>query len=130
MTRKQLVHCVILLATIPMGELYQLLHTSELQERNWFLLSDRMQDIEWYLRDAGEKLSFIVLFAIWRHREKSGLFKKVLTAFLFYRIADMAMYWIDFDNTTRIYAAIYLLLGSYIAYYSLTSYLMTKCKHK
>ena len=125
-----MIHVALLLATIPIGELYHLLHTTNVDLRNWFLLSDRMQDVEWYVKDSGEKMAFIVLLAVWYARESTKYFKKVLAAFIFYRLCDMAMYWVDFNNTTPIYAAIYLVTGGYILYSTLTNYCIVKCKRK
>jgi hypothetical protein len=129
-TRKQLVHIILLVITIPIGELYQLFHTQELRLRHWFLLSDRVQDIEWYIKDSSDKLAIIVVLAVWLANERKPLLKKTVTAFLFYRIVDLLLYFIDFDSTTAIYAALYISIGGYIVFHSLKSYRQIKCKRK
>ncbi len=112
------------------GELYQLFHTEEIRMRGWFFFSDVEQDIEWYLKDTGEKISLIALLAVFYLREKQGLFKHVLFAFLFYRACDLIFYWSNFSKTTWQYATIYLMMGFYITRHSLIFYYKSKCKHK
>lgn len=125
-----MIQILILLATIPLGELYHLFHSEELRLKDWFLFSDKKIDIEWIIKDTTEKLAFIIILVLWRSHERVSVFKPVLTAFIFYRIADLLMYYIDFNRTTPIYAVIYFILGLYILLGTVTSYKKMKCKSK
>lgn len=130
MTQKQLVHIALITSTMLLGEVYQLFHTPYARLRDWFLLSDVQQDIEWYIKDTGDKLCWIIFISVFLMREKRGMFKNILWAFLFYRVADLIAYWLTFSLTTWYYAGIYAVMAGFIAYSSLSIYFKSKCKHK
>ena len=125
-----MVHIALIVATMLLGEVYQLFHTSQIRLRDWFLLIDMQQDIEWYIKDTAEAVCWIVFIGVFVWREKKGLFRHVLIAFLMYRIADLIFYWLNFSATTWQYAVMYLLMGTYTTYHSLKFYQQSKCKRK
>lgn len=98
---------VCLLITIPLGEAHTFFYTPELRERDWFLLVDVWQDIEWYVKDNSEAITWIIFLSVWFIREKlrSSFFANVILWFLTYRILDLFMYWVNKRHGGFLYAS-------------------------
>jgi len=112
MSRKTFIQLAILILCLPLGEVYGIFRTPELRERCWFIASNVKQDIEWYIKDSGEAVTWIVFLTIWYIRESSRaiVFSRHIAAFLLFRWLDFGMYWFNHRATTGGYIVCYILL--------------------
>lgn len=97
MNKKSFLLASLLFFTIPLDEAHNFFYTPEVRERQWFLLSDTKQDIQWYVKHTTEHLTWIIVFLVWFIREKvrSRMFSTIILIFLVYRICDLIMYWVN-----------------------------------
>lgn len=115
---KRLVLPLLLLLTIPLGELYLLFHTPEVRLRNWFLLSYQEQDIEWYIKDTSEALIWIIFLAVLyiREQKRNKFWAKLLGLFLIFRTVDLCAYWVNHRHAGLVYLFCYLSIFVYVGY--------------
>lgn len=107
---------ILLLLTIPLGELYQLWHVPEVRLRGWFLLSDLQQDIEWYVKDSSEGVIWLIFIYVWylRERKRSTFWSKLLGLFFIFRAVDLCAYWVNHRHAGLVYLFCYLSIIIYV----------------
>jgi hypothetical protein len=82
----------------------------ELRYRQWFILSNTSQDIEWYVKDTSEAVIWIIFLAVWyvREKERSVLFSGCIFSFLIFRVFDLIMYWVNHRDAASGYVICYV----------------------
>jgi len=112
MNRKAFMYLAALIVTLPLCESYILFHVPEVRERNWFINSNIRQDIEWYIKDTSEAITWIVFLAVWYLRERSRhpSFSRYIAVFLGYRILDLIFYWYNYRAASGGYVICYFIL--------------------
>ena len=115
---KKIVLPLVLILTIPLGELYRLFCVPEVRLRNWFLLSDIQQDIEWYVKDTSEALIWIIFLTVLyiREQKRNKFWAKLFGLFLIFRTVDLGAYWVNHRHAGVVYLFCYLSILGYVGY--------------
>lgn len=105
----------IMLLTLFMGELHNFFGSIYLNEKAWFLFSDIKQDVQWYVKDTAEALTWIIFLSVWycRERKRSHFWSNFILAFLIFRIIDLTLYWVNHRHLSAIYLITYLSIVIY-----------------
>ena len=116
---KKIIPPLLLLLTIPLGELYRIWQSPKTNNRQWFLFSDLAQDLEWYIKDTSEGLIWVIFLSVWVKREtgRSKFWTWLVALFLVYRITDLCAYWINHRHAGLVYFFCYLSIIFYAAGY-------------
>ena len=106
---------ILLLLTIPLGELYQIWHSPEIVNKAWFICSKEVQDIEWYIKDSTEGLTWLILLFVWWRREKkrNGFWADIVRLFIIFRLVDIGCYWLNHRHAGKVYLFTYLSIFIY-----------------
>lgn len=115
MQRQSIILPVFMLVTLFMGELHNFFGSIYLNEKAWFLLTDMKQDIQWYIKDTAEGLTWIIFLSVWwcRERKRSHFWANFILAFLIFRVIDLTLYWVNHRHVGAIYLITYLSIVIY-----------------
>ena len=115
MQRQSIILPVFMLVTLFLGELHNLFGSIYLNEKAWFLLTDMKQDIQWYIKDTAEGLTWIIFLSVWwmRERKRSHFWANFILAFLIFRVIDLTLYWVNHRHLGAIYLITYLSIVIY-----------------
>lgn len=107
---KKLLLPLLLLLTLFLGEIHTLSATKEVNNRDWFLLIDLEQDIEWYIKDTAEGVIWLVFLFVWYTREKAKnrFWANWILMFLIFRFIDIIIYWLNHRHAGKVYLFCYL----------------------
>ena len=111
MHRKQnMIWPIIMLLTLFMGELHGFFGSIYLDERALFWFTDIKQDIQWYIKDTAEGLTWIIFLSAWycRERKRSHFWSNFILAFLIFRVIDLTLYWANHRHAGPLYLVSYL----------------------
>ena len=124
MIRKKYIFPLLLMLSIPIGEMYILFKTPYKNEKSWFLLTDIKQAVTWYAKDTSEALIWIIFLWVWYIREKKRdkFWKWLILLFLIFRIIDLGCYWLNHRHAGLIYGLCYLSIIIYAGYSSIKEY--------
>ena len=112
---KKIILPILMLLTLPLGELYRLFHVPEVRLRSWFLFSDLQQDIEWYVKDSSEGLTWLIFIYVWyiREQKRSKFWGNLILGFLIFRALDLCAYWVNHRHAGLVYLFCYLSISIY-----------------
>lgn len=115
MQRQNIVIPSIMLLTLFMGEVHNFFGSIYLNEKAWFLLTDIKQDVQWYVKDTAEALTWIIFLSAWycRERKRSHFWSNFILAFLIFRVIDLTLYWVNHRHLGAIYLITYLSIVIY-----------------
>lgn len=113
---------LLLVFTLLLGESYLFCHTPEIRLRDWFLLSNIRQDIEWYVKDSSECLTWLIFLGVWWYREKARnkFWSWLIRLFFLFRLVDFVAYWVNHRHAGLIYFFCYLTIIIYVTRYIIT----------
>ena len=119
---------ILLLLTLLLGELHSIFGTDYVNNKDWFLLIDLQQDVEWYIKDTAEGLTWIIFLYIWYRREKGNnrFWAEWILMFLIFRCVDIIIYWLNHCHAGKIYLFCYLSIIVYGTYNSIRFYKRNK----
>ena len=105
----------VMLLTLFLGEVHNFFGSIYLNEKAWFLFSDIKQDVQWYVKDTAEALTWIIFLSAWyyRERKRSHFWSNFILAFLIFRIIDLTLYWVNHRHLSAIYLITYLSIVIY-----------------
>lgn len=106
---------MLLLLTLFMGEFHNVVGSEYLNEKSWFLLIDLKQDVQWYVKDTMEGLTWLIFLWVWYKRElkKDKFFANFILMFFIFRTVDLACYWVNHRHAGLVYLLTYLSIGIY-----------------
>lgn len=115
---------LLLLLSIPIGELYTLFRTTYLNEKAWFLLIDLKQALTWYIKDTSEGIIWIIFLLVWYLREdkRNKFWKGLILMFLIFRTIDLCCYWLNHRHAGKIYGLCYLSILIYAGVSAIKEY--------
>lgn len=123
---KKIILPLLLILSIPLGESYNLFHVPYLNLKSFFLLDRSLkQDLEWYVKDTSEGLTWIIFLFVWYRRErirKNKFWSWLILLFLLFRIVDLLVYWLNHRHAGIIYGACYLTIIIYAGINTLKEY--------
>jgi len=110
MGNRKIIYPILILLTLLLGEFYRIFATDYVNEKQWFLIIDLKQDLEWYIKDSMEGLTWIIFLSIWYLREKKRdrFWASFIKMFLLFRIIDISVYWLNHRHAGGIYLMCYL----------------------
>ena len=81
-----------------------------LDERALFWFTDIKQDIQWYIKDTADGLTWIIFLSAWycRERKRSHFWSNFILAFLIFRVIDLTLYWANHRHAGPLYLVSYL----------------------
>lgn len=132
MILKKYILPLLLMLSIPIGELYILFKTPYKNEKSLFLLTDIKQAVTWYVKDTSEALIWIIFLSVWYIREKKRdkFWKWLILLFLIFRIVDLVCYWLNHRHAGFIYGLCYLSIIIYAGYSSIRIYKKYRLQRK
>jgi hypothetical protein len=106
---------LILLSTLFLGEIYNLWATPTLNLKSWFLLSDLKQDLEWYIKDTAEGVTWLIFLGVWyvREKQRNKFWAEIILLFIIFRLVDIGCYWMNHRHAGSVYLFTYLSIFSY-----------------
>lgn len=106
----KILYPILLLLSLFLGEIHSIFGTEYVNEKDWFLLIDLKQDVEWYIKDTAEGLIWIIFLWVWYKREKgrNRFWANWVLMFLIFRCVDIVIYWLNHRHAGKIYAICYL----------------------
>lgn len=112
---RNIAYPILLLLTLFLGEIHNVWGTSFVNEKQWFLLSDLKQDLEWYIKDTAEGLTWLVFLFVWYKREekRNKFWANIILLFIIFRSVDIVCYWLNHRHAGGVYLLTYLSIGIY-----------------
>ena len=112
-------YSVLLLLTLLLGEAHNIWSTTYYNPKAWFLLIDLKQDLEWYLKDTAEGLTWLIFLFVWwvREKKRNKFWADLILSFIIFRVVDLGCYWVNHRHAGRVYLLTYL---SILIYYGIS----------
>lgn len=106
---------ILLLLTIPLGELYNIGSSPEVVNKAWFICSKEVQDRDWYIKDSAEGLTWLILLCVWwyRERKRNRFWADIVKLFIIFRLVDIGCYWVNHRHAGKVYLLTYLSIFIY-----------------
>ena len=96
MNKKDFIILLLLLLGLGLTNLWYMFPNKEV---NWFLWSDRVQSIRWYIFDTTEMLRISTLYYILYTIARSSIIRTVSLIIFVYSLVRILAYWLYFTGT-------------------------------
>ena len=94
--------------------LHRLMNNMTVNEVSLFLFYDEVQDLQWYVKDTLDKIGMLfVLFQFYKSVPIKT--KPILVAFLFFKIVELIMYYVNYQQLDWLFNSIFIAFG--VIYY-------------
>jgi hypothetical protein len=115
---KKIAYPLLLLCTLFLGEIHNIWGSPNLNEKGWFLLIDLKQDLEWYLKDTAEGLTWLIFLFVWwiREKKRNKNWAEIILVFLIFRTVDLGCYWLNHRHAGGVYLLTYLSILMYYGF--------------
>lgn len=98
--KRTLIDIVIILSIYPIVSLHRLLSNMPVHKVDWFLFKDKVQDVQWYVKDTCDLIAFCLAFLLVYRRSKNEhwLFRRLTLFTLIISFFDIIHYWLAFNS--------------------------------